>query len=55
MEELSPDCKNPVPHEGLVLKIENSLSAAWKVKCTRFLEKESKALDKGEIDIESQS
>lgn len=55
MEELSPTCKNKVPHEGIVLKIENGLSQAYKVKCIRFLEKEGKMLDKGEIDIESES
>lgn len=55
MEMNSPSCKNKVPHEGIVIKIENSLSQAYKLKCIKFLEKESKALDKGEIDIESES
>lgn len=55
MEMESPTCTNDVPHEGIVIKIENSLSEAYKLKCFKFLEKESKALDKGEIDIESES
>lgn len=55
MEELSPTCKNKVPHEGIVLKIENSLSQAYKVKCFKFLEKETKQLDRGESNIESES
>lgn len=55
MEEISPSCKNKVPHEGIVLKIENSLSQAYKIKCIKFLEKESKQLDKGEANIESEA
>lgn len=55
MECLSPTCKNQVPHEGIVIKIENSLSEAYKLKCIKFLEKESKALDVGSIDIETES
>lgn len=52
MEELSPTCHNKVPHEGVVIKVENSKSEAYKLKCFRFLEKESKAQDKGESNIE---
>lgn len=52
MEELSPSCVNRVPHEGIVLRIENGLSEAYKVKCIKFLEKESKQLDSGENNIE---
>lgn len=52
MEELSPTCYNKVPHEGVVIKVENSKSEAYKLKCFRFLEKESKAQDKGESNIE---
>lgn len=55
MECESPTCNNKVPHEGLVIKIENSLSEAYKLKCIKFLEGESKSLDKGEVDIESES
>ena len=53
MEELSPECRNDVPHEGIVIRIEDGLSGAYKLKCNRFLFAESKALDKGEVDIES--
>lgn len=55
MECESPTCNNKVPHEGLVIKIENSLSEAYKLKCIKFLEGESKSLDKGEVDIETQA
>ena len=55
MECESPTCNNKVPHEGLVIKIENSLSEAYKLKCLKFLEGESKSLDKGEVDIETQA
>lgn len=52
MEELSPECHNDVPHESIVIRIEDGLSGAYKLKCNRFLFAESKALDKGEVDIE---
>ena len=55
MECNSPDCKNKVPHEGVVIKIENMKSEAFKLKCFKFLDGEGKALDKGEVDIESES
>lgn len=46
-------CHNDVPHEGIVIRIENGLSEAYKLKCFRFLGEESKSLNKGEIDIEA--
>ena len=52
MEELSPDCINKVPHEGIVIKKETGRSEAWKLKCFKFLNKEQKELDKGESNIE---
>ena len=55
MECNSPTCDNKVPHEGIVIKIENMKSEAFKLKCFKFLDGEGKALDKGEIDIESES
>lgn len=55
MECESPTCNNKVPHEGVVIKIENSLSEAYKLECIKFLEGESKSLDKGEVDIETES
>lgn len=55
MECNSPTCDNKVPHEGIVIKIENMKSEAFKLKCFKFLDREGKALDKGEVDIESES
>ena len=37
MEKDSPHCKNKVPHEGLVIKLEDGLSHAFKLKCFRFI------------------
>lgn len=55
MECNSPDCINKVPHEGIVIKIENMKSEAAKLKCFSFLDKEGKALDKGETNIEDEN
>ena len=55
MECDSPNCVNKVPHEGIVIKIENSKSEAFKLKCFKFLDKEGKALDKGESNIEDEN
>lgn len=52
MEEFSPLCSNKVPHEGIVIKKENMVSEAFKLKCFKFIDKEGKALDKGEINME---
>nr|DAN43774.1 MAG TPA: Naegleria gruberi RNA ligase repair, adenylyltransferase, LIGASE [Caudoviricetes sp.] len=52
MECNSPTCNNKVPHEGVVIRIENMKSEAFKLKCFKFLDKEGKALDKGETNIE---
>lgn len=52
MELNSPSCNNKVPHEGIVIKIENMKSEAFKLKCFKFLDKEGKELDKGENNIE---
>jgi len=49
-------CKNPkTPEEGAVIRIEKNELQAYKCKSTRFLEKETKELDKGEADIESEN
>lgn len=54
-------CKNHVPAEGVVIRKERlEVYEAYKLKSFRFLEKESKALDKGEsteeeISIDSRS
>lgn len=55
MEENSPTCTNEVPHEGVVIKVENMKSEAFKLKCFRFLDKEGKSLDKGESNIEDEN
>ncbi|MBR2248744.1 MAG: hypothetical protein IJ880_17315 [Bacilli bacterium] len=55
MECDSPDCANKVPHEGVVIKIDNMKSAAFKLKCFKFLNKEQQALDKGESNIEDEA
>jgi len=55
MELDSPDCKNKVPHEGIVIKKENMVSEAFKLKSFAFLDKEAKAVDKGESNIEDEA
>lgn len=52
MEMDSPSCINKVPHEGIVIKKENMRSEAFKLKCFKFLNKEQKSLDMGDINIE---
>lgn len=42
MELKSPDCFNNVPHEGLVIKKENTIPEAWKLKCFAFTDRENK-------------
>lgn len=55
MEMDSPDCGNKVPHEGIVIKKENMVSEAFKLKCFKFLGKEQEAADAGESNIEDES
>ena len=52
MELDSPDCSNKVPHEGIVIKKEDMIPAATKLKCFAYLNKEQQALDAGEANIE---
>ena len=52
MELDSPTCNNKVPNEGIVIKIDNMKSEAFKLKCFRFLDKEQKELDDGISNIE---
>lgn len=52
MEMDSPDCNNKVPHEGIVIKKENMISAASKLKTFKFLSGEQQQLDAGESNIE---
>lgn len=49
-------CKNPVPEEGIVVRKESLFNCeSYKLKSFRFLEWESKELDSGEADIESEN
>lgn len=53
MEENEPFCKNKVPREGLCIRIDNDeIAECFKLKCQRFIDKESKEIDKGNVDIE---
>lgn len=52
MEMCSPSCNNRVPNEGIVIRVEDMIPHAWKLKCFDFLNKEQKELDKGEENIE---
>lgn len=54
MEMKSPDCVNNVPHEGVVIKIDDNKSRAFKLKTFMFVNGESKQLDNGETNIEDE-
>ncbi len=48
-------CKNKVPREGVCIRIDNDPRPEnFKLKCAKFLSKESKDIDAGEVDIEMQ-
>jgi len=53
-QENDPECINKVPAEGVVIRIENGKPEAYKFKSFLFLEQESKQLDSGEIDTETE-
>lgn len=48
-------CKNKLPAEGIVIRKEINELEAYKFKSFRFLERETKQLDKGEVDIEEEN
>lgn len=53
MEQLEPLCNNKVPREGIVVRIDNDpVKEAFKLKCIKFLTRESKEIDNGNVDIE---
>ena len=56
MEQDEPLCKNKVPREGIVLRInDDPIAEAFKLKCLKFLGKEAEDIDKGRTsDIEMQ-
>ena len=48
MEENEPMCRNAVPREGIVIRIDDDvINEAFKLKCLKFLGKEAKEMDKG--------
>jgi hypothetical protein len=47
-------CTNTVPDEGICLRVDKPLDIEiYKLKSFAFLERETKLLDKGEVDMES--
>jgi hypothetical protein len=49
MEMNEPHCRNVVPREGIIVRIENDpIKEAFKLKCLKFLGKEAAEMDKGE-------
>lgn len=48
-------CRNSVPEEGCVIRIEGEEFEAYKQKSNRFYELETVQLDKGEINIEEEN
>ena len=53
MEEDEPLCKNKVPREGIVIRIDgDKFARAWKLKTMRHLAREGKMNDSGEVNIE---
>ena len=54
MEERETLCNNKkVPREGIVLRIDDDpMKEAFKLKCVKFLEREKKLMDDGEVDTE---
>lgn len=54
MEKDEPMCNNKVPREGVVLrKCNDPVAEAWKLKCFNFLQRERKAYDNEEVDMEA--
>ena len=48
-------CKNRVPEEGICVRKEGSVIETFKLKSFRFLDHETKQLDKNEVDLETAS
>ena len=56
MEQREVLCNNKVPREGIVLRIDDDpIKEAFKLKCIKFLTRESKEMDKGNVDIEMEN
>lgn len=54
LEKKSILCNNSVPEEGIVIRREVNDIDVYKLKALAFLERETKNLDKGIVDIESE-
>lgn len=55
METNESLCKNKVPREGICVRIiGDKVAENFKLKCDKFLGRESKNIDAGEVDIEMQ-
>lgn len=53
MEMDEPMNITKMPREGIVIRIQDDpVAEAFKLKCIKFLEKEAKNIDKGEVDME---
>lgn len=53
MEKKEPLCANKVPREGIVIRImDDPRAEAFKLKCVKFLEREAKEIDTGNVDTE---
>lgn len=54
MEKQEPLCTNHnVPREGICVRIDNDeINENFKLKCAKFFDRERKAIDAGEVDIE---
>lgn len=53
MELDEPMCKNKVPREGVVIRIDDDeVAEAFKLKTVKFLMKEQKDIDAGNVDVE---
>lgn len=54
-EKICYICTTKVPEEGCVVRIEKNELEVYKCKSVAFLERETKQLDKGESDIETEN
>ena len=54
LEKDDPLCKNKVPDEGIVLRVEQLDLEVYKLKSDKFFARETKELDKGIINIEDE-
>ena len=53
MEKNEPLCKNKLPREGIVVRInDDPIPEAYKLKCLKFLGKEAEDMDKGKTNDE---